>query len=65
MIWRGTDDMPLSVRLYDLSGRTVRDYNLEGASRNLDLSGIPAGTYLIDVVAPGNLRQSARIVVLQ
>lgn len=65
MIWQGTDDMPLSVRLYDLSGRTVKDYTFEGASRNLDLSGIPAGTYLVDVVAPGNLRQSARIVVFQ
>ncbi len=65
MIWLGTEDMPLSVRLYDLSGRTIQELALEPSTRNLDLSGIPAGTYLIDVVAPGNLRQSARIVVLR
>lgn len=32
--------------------------------KTLDLYGIPAGTYLVDAVAPGNIRQTARLVIL-
>ncbi|MCK5133596.1 MAG: T9SS type A sorting domain-containing protein [Candidatus Sabulitectum sp.] len=62
--WQGTWNMELQIRIYDLSGRIVRKRVLEPSSRNLDLAGIPAGTYLVDAIAPGNVRQTARLVIL-
>lgn len=62
--WRGTDEAALVYSLYDLSGRVVRKGVLEPGSRNLDLTGIPAGTYIVDATAPGNVRQAARLVIL-
>lgn len=62
--WQGTGSMYLEVRIYDLSGRIVQSRTLEPSVRTLDLSGIPAGTYLVDAVAPGNVRQTARLVIL-
>ncbi|MCK5842996.1 MAG: T9SS type A sorting domain-containing protein, partial [Candidatus Sabulitectum sp.] len=62
--WHGTGNMYLEVRIYDLSGRIVQSRTLEPSVRTLDLYGIPAGTYLVDAVAPGNVRQTARLVVL-
>ncbi len=62
--WLGTGDMFLNVCIYDLSGRIVQSRTLEPSMRTLDLSGIPAGTYLVDAVATGNVRQTARLVIL-
>ncbi len=62
--WQGTGDMYLDIRVYDLSGRIVQSGIMEPSSRTLDLAGTPAGTYLVDVVAPGNMRQTARLVIL-
>ena len=63
--WLGTGDMYLNVCIYDLSGRVVQSRTLEPSIRTLDLGGIPAGTYLVDAIAPGNVRQTARLVILQ
>jgi len=62
--WQGTGDMALQVRIYDLSGRIVQRRVLAPSSRLLDLTGIPAGTYLVDAIAPGNVRQTARLIIL-
>ncbi len=62
--WQGTGEMTLQIRIYDLSGRVVERLILEPSSRSLDLSSIPVGTYIVDAVAPGNMRQSARLVIL-
>ena len=62
--WQGTVDMALQVNMYDLSGRIVQRMVMEPSSRSLDLTGIPAGTYIVDAVAPGNVRQAARLVIL-
>ena len=56
--------MHLDIRVYDLSGRVVQSRTLEPTSRTLDLSDIPAGVYLVDAVAPGNIKQTARLVIL-
>ncbi len=47
------------LRLYDLSGRLVRNFfapslTVGNTEYELDLSGIPSGVYLIDVVAPNS-----------
>lgn len=62
--WLGTGGMVLQVKIYDLSGRVVERLTLEPSSRSLNLSNIPNGTYLVDAVAPGNIRQTARLVIL-
>ena len=62
--WQGTGSMELDFSIYDLSGRVVKRGSLESDDRNLDLTGIPAGTYIVDVTAPGNIRQASRLVVL-
>lgn len=62
--WQGTDDMYLEISIYDLSGRVVQEVVLEPGSRNLNLAGIPAGTYIVDAEVPGNIRQAARLVIL-
>lgn len=62
--WQGTGDMAVEFSIYDLSGRVVRRGILEPFERNLDLSGISSGTYIVDATAPGNMRQAARLVIL-
>ncbi len=62
--WQGTGGMALQIKIYDLSGRIVQRRELAPSSRSLDLTGIPAGTYLVDAVAPGNVRQTARLIIL-
>lgn len=62
--WAGTGDMELVFSVYDLSGRVVLEGVLEPSERTLDLEGIPSGTYIVDVSAPGGIRQAARLVVL-
>ena len=62
--WLGTGDMTLEVKVYDLSGRIIQSGTMEPSYRTLDLFGVPAGTYFVDAVAPGNMRQTARLVIL-
>lgn len=62
--WPGTGNMTIEISIYDLSGRIVQSGILEPTVRSIDLSGIPAGTYIVDATAPGNIRQSSRLVVL-
>ncbi|RKZ03175.1 hypothetical protein DRQ21_06535 [Candidatus Fermentibacteria bacterium] len=62
--WQGTGNMVLDVRVYDISGRVVQSSVLQPSSRTLDLTGLSAGTYFVDAVAPGNMRQTARLVLL-
>ena len=62
--WQGTGNMELQFSVYDLSGRVVQRGVLEPEERNLNLAGIPAGTYIVDVTAPGNVRQASRLVIL-
>ncbi len=63
LIWSGMDDAQLSVSLYDLSGRRLQQWQLGEGERQMDISGIPAGMYLVAADGPGNLRQSAKLVV--
>ncbi len=61
--WSGMAESNLHVGLYDLSGRNLRDWRLAGEDRVLDLGGIPSGIYLVEASGPGNLRQTAKLVV--
>lgn len=62
--WQGTGEMELEVSIFDLSGRVVLEGILPAGVRTLDLTGFPAGTYIVDASAPGNIRQAARLVIL-
>ncbi len=62
--WLGTGEKDLEVSVFDLSGRVVLERTLPAGVRTLDLTGFPAGTYIVDAAAPGNIRQSARLVIL-
>ncbi len=43
------------LTLCDLQGRALRRYSLQGASLTLDLEGLPAGVYLLHLVAPDGM----------
>jgi hypothetical protein len=45
------EEIRLCIR--DLAGRTAREYHLpeHSASSNLDISGLPPGMYLLDLVS--------------
>jgi hypothetical protein len=62
--WQGTESLPLSVTVYDLSGRVLQIMNLDQSERTLSLAEYPSGTYLIDARVSGNIRQTARLVIL-
>ncbi|MCK4672000.1 MAG: T9SS type A sorting domain-containing protein, partial [Candidatus Aegiribacteria sp.] len=62
--WSGMADSELSVTLYDLSGRMIREWNLNGGGdRHLDLSSVPSGLYLVEASGPGNIRQTAKLII--
>ena len=65
VIWPGSDGMGLEVTVYDLSGRVHMEESLSPSERTLDVSGLPAAMYLLDVQASGGVRQSARLIVLE
>jgi hypothetical protein len=54
----------LEVTVFDLTGRVVRSASLQSESRMLDVSGLPAASYLVEARAEGNLRQTVQMVVL-
>lgn len=62
--WQGTVNTVLEVKVYDASGRVVQSTVLQPSCRTLDLNGLSSGTYFVDAVAPGNVRQTARLVLL-
>lgn len=61
--WSGMVESDLHVGLYDLSGRKLQDWSLSEGDRVLDLAGIPSGLYLIEASGPGNIRQTAKLIV--
>jgi len=61
--WAGMSDSELIVRLYDLSGRMLSENRMGAGSRTLELTGIPAGLYLVEASGPGGIRQTTRLVV--
>jgi hypothetical protein len=63
VIWSGMDSMMLDVGLYDLSGRLLQEWNLSQGERVLELTGIPSGIYLVEASGPGNIRQTAKLII--
>ena len=61
--WSGMADSELSVTLYDLSGRMILEWNLNAGDRHMDLSYIPSGLYLVEASGPGNIRQTAKLII--
>ncbi len=51
------------VRLLDISGREVRSQAVAGSAGTIDLSGIPAGVYLIEVTDRHGRRSVQKVMV--
>jgi len=64
IVWNGVEGRSGEVELFDLSGRSVRSGSMEAGVSLLELSGLPAGTYLVEARVEGGLRQVCRLVVL-
>jgi len=62
IFWRGMENSDITVRIFDLTGRMLQEIDLTGDERTLDLQGIPEGLYLVEASAPGNLRQTAKLI---
>jgi len=62
--WQGTESLPLSMALYDVSGRLVLSQVLAPGNRAFTLAALPSGTYFLEARAPGNLRQVSRLLLL-
>lgn len=61
--WTGMEERELTVRIFDLSGRMLQEISLAGDERTLNLTGIPAGLYLVEASSPDNLRQSSKLML--
>lgn len=62
--WSGMEQSPLEVSLFDLSGRIVRSFSLPPGERQIDVSGLPPASYLVEARGEGNLRQTVHMVVM-
>jgi hypothetical protein len=51
----------VTMQLYDLRGRVVKSVQWTGASEQIDLSGLPAGTYIYDLRGK-DWRKSGKVV---
>jgi hypothetical protein len=56
---------PTSLRLYDRTGRLVRQDNTAQRSRTLSLSGLAAGLYLVRATAPDGTVATSKLLVNQ
>ena len=63
LLWSGMTGSDLNVGLYDISGRKLLDWSLAEGERVLDLTGMPSGMYLIEASGPGNIRQTAKLII--
>ncbi|MCK5116598.1 MAG: T9SS type A sorting domain-containing protein [Candidatus Aegiribacteria sp.] len=63
LLWSGMEASDLHVGLYDLSGRKLQDWSLTEGERVLDLTSVPSGLYLLCAAGPGNIRQTAKLII--
>lgn len=61
--WSGMDGSDLTVRIFDLAGRLHSEMTLATGERQMDLSSVPPGLYLVLAGGPGNIRQTAKLLV--
>ncbi len=61
--WAGMDDAGLTVRIFDLAGRLHTEMNMAAGERQMDISSIPPGLYLVLASGPGNIRQTAKLLI--
>ncbi len=64
LYWPGTEESTIEARVFDLTGRAVRTQTLTPVDRQLDLQGLPAATYLLQVTTETGIRQTTGLVVL-
>jgi hypothetical protein len=57
------EDAELALAVYDLAGRCLLRTRLGAGEREVDLSGAPSGTYLLEATC-GSLRQVTRLTRL-
>lgn len=65
LTWPGTELNTIEVIVFDLSGRAVLTQNLSQSDRSINLTGLPASTYLLQLTTNTNIRQSTKLIVLE
>ena len=60
--WAGVDQKPMQVGIHDAAGRLLVAQQVEHSGGRLDLRGLAAGVYFVDVSAGGR-RASAKLAV--
>ncbi len=64
LVWPGTENRVIEAVIYDLTGRPVRSASLTPENRNIQLQGLPAATYLIQVTTETGIRQTTKLVIM-
>jgi aminopeptidase N len=62
--WPGMETADIDVAVFDMSGRCVMSSVMVVEEGTLDAGGLPAGMYIVEASAPGGIRQSTRLTVL-
>lgn len=61
--WPGAEALEIRARVFDMSGRLVREASLPPSDRILSVSGLPPGVYLLQLTGETGVRQTSRLVV--
>ncbi|MFO7949519.1 MAG: M1 family aminopeptidase [Candidatus Fermentibacteraceae bacterium] len=64
VVWPGMEGQVLRTSVYDLAGRRVERVTMQPGARELDVSRLPAGTYLVRSTTEDGYAQTARMVVV-
>ena len=43
------NSLPAGIKIYDIYGRTVMDFNVNTADESIDISGLPKGVYIVKI----------------
>ncbi len=66
MLYLSTDEQDdLSYQLIDVSGKMIFDNQIQSDLESIDLSGLPAATYIVRVVQKNNLLKSYQVIKTQ
>jgi len=56
---------PLDIVIYDVTGRKVFTQNMVGGKKVLDISDLPAGSYILKLVSPAGELKGTQMIQLQ
>jgi len=59
---KGHNTLPEKIRIFDISGELVREYITDSSGREMAISGIPPGIFLVEIVASGRIMHEKLII---